>query len=561
MTHIIIRPMKIALLALGLAANVTLAATAEIPNLPENSFNNILTPDNSFNKGGSLLDSLQQAEQESKKTKYLEALNLIKANKLEAAKAKVNDLIKQFPKESAYLDLEALIAVQEKNPEAAKQSYEKALALNPNDMTATLGMARIAIDAKDLDKAKGYAEKAISINAKSVPGHLLLADIVNNQQQTGQVESVLRNGYEKVKGNAAAEIELATALAKWFTLQKQPEKAVAITQEVAGNHPQDTAALSLLAGAQAAGNDKAGAAQTLNKIIDQDKNDWIHRIALAQILSDQPDKEKQILSLLDEAIKAAPDQPQAEIFKASYLTRLKRFPEALELAKKIDGKNPKSAAGKLLKADIYLAQKQLDKALEADKEAYKIQPNSKTMSVIAEILTAQGKSKEAVAFLQGELPKTENPATIHFLLGTIYQRENNPAEATKHYEEVLAKQPENAIVLNNLAVIYAEEKNPKALQMAKKAYDIYPQSPAIIDTYGTTLLKVGQAKESVSIMQKAVELAPKNPDLQFHLAQSLNANGDNKQAMAILEKILQDNQQGFSEKTAAEALLKQLKSN
>lgn len=552
-------PIKIALLALGLTSNISLAATAEIPNLPENSFNEILSPDNSFNKGGSLLDSLQQAEQESKKTKYLEVLNLIKANKLDAAKAKVNDLIKQFPKESAYLDLQALIAIQEKNPQAAQQSYEKALGLNPNDITATLGIARMAIDAKDLDKAKSYAEKTLSINDKSVPGYLLLADIINNQQQTGQVESVLRNGYEKVKGNPAAEIEMATALAKWYSLQKQPEKAVVIAQDVVGHFPQDNTALSLLAGAQAANNDKAGAAKTLRKIVDQNKNDWIHRIALAQILTDQPDKEKEILGVLDEAIKAAPEQPQAEIFKASYLTRLKRFPEAMELAKKIDGKYPKSAAGKLLKADVFLAQKQLDKALEANREAFKLQPNGKTMSVIAEILTTQGKSKEAVDFLQGELAKAENPTTIHFLIGTIYQRENNLPEAIKHYEEVLSKQPDNAIVLNNLAVIYAGEKNPKALEMAKKAYDFYPQSPAIVDTYGTTLFKLGQAKESLAILQKAVELAPQNPDLQFHLAESLNANSDSKQAIVILEKILQDKQQSFSEKPAAEALLKQLK--
>ncbi|MFA5983193.1 MAG: tetratricopeptide repeat protein [Methylococcaceae bacterium] len=551
---------QIALVAFSLTATPTLEAAAsnDIQSIQE-IFDPLGNPTSSLNSPSSILDTLQQAEQDDKKSKFLEVLNLINENKIDKAKAKLTELTKQFPNETRYFNLQALVSTIENDLPGAQQLYAKVLQLSPNDLIAHLGLAKLALSEKHFDKAKDYANQSIAINNKSIHAYLILADVAYQQKNIDQIESILRTGYEKVNGDAASEIELAAALSKFYTAQKQPDKTLKITQELSSRYPQNMQALSLLAGAQAINNDKASAEQTLYKIINENKQDIVHRLALAQLISEQPAKQADMLKLLDDTLKIAPEQPQAEILKASYLIKIKRYDEALALTKKIQAQLPKSSVGKQLEADVYLANKQLDKALAANKEAYKIQQNSKTLTVIAEIMAAQNQLKAAIDLLNNELQKVDDKNAIQFLLATLYQRENDIPKAIKNYEEVLLKQPDNAIILNNLALLYADQQKPQAIDLGKKAYDAYPKSPAIVDTYGTVLIKLGQAKEGLAILRTAAELAPKNDEIQFHLAEAFVANADKKSALEILEKILKL-EPASTQKNAASTLLNQIKS-
>ncbi len=119
--------------------------------------------------------------------------------------------------------------------------------------------------------------------------------------------------------------------------------------------------------------------QTLRQVIDLDKQDINSRLLLARLLSEHPDKDKDVLNLLDETARISPDKPEALVFKTVYLIKLKRNQEAFELATKIDKQFPKLVLGKLLKGDVYLADKKLDKATDMYQQAYKIQPNDKVL--------------------------------------------------------------------------------------------------------------------------------------------------------------------------------------
>lgn len=554
---------QLAAIILGLlsTSQIATAATYDLQDHQQNSFGSTeqFSPlPSESGSSPSILESLQQAEANQKKSNYLEVLNLLKQNKVEEADKKVTELLKKNPNEAGFHNLQALLHIIKKDSAAAEQSYQKAISLDPKNILAYLGMAKLALEENKLDQAKEYANKGLAINNKAINAYLLLADVALKQKNTAEVESVLTTALDKVKGEVAAEAEIVKNLGKFYASQKQPEKILKISEDLSARYPNDNIALSLLAGAQLANDKKNLAEQNVRHIISKDKQDINHRLLLARLLSEQPGKDKEALDLLDEAAKIDTNNPQANLFKAAYLIKLGRTKEALDLAGKLDSQFPKLPLGKLLQGDAYIADKKLDKATEAYKKAYQMQANDKILFTIADLLSAQQKSADAIKLLNTELAKTPKNIGIHFKLATIYQQQNDYKQAEEHYQAMLTEQPDNVLALNNLAWVYSQQKDPKAIEFGKKAFEKAPESAAIADTYGYILIKQGQPAEGLTVLEKAASLAPKANDIQYHLAEAYVANNNKQKALEILESIVKA-EQDFSEKKSAVSLLEQLK--
>lgn len=550
--------------AIGILASSSLcmAATYSKQNTQKNGIDNldIFAPiDNETKGSSSFLKELEQAQKNKKKSGYLEAFNLIKQNKLEEASNKISVLLKENPNEAEFYNLQAMVDTLKKDASAAQQNYEKAIKLDPRNIMANLGMAKWSLDLGQFDKAIVYAEKVVAINEKNIPAYLILADVAYKQKDNAQVEKVLLTALEKNKGDITAEIEVIKNLGKYYAHQKQPEKILSISEDLVKRYPDNSTALSVLAGAQVVNDQKPLAEETLKKIIAKDRQDIKARLFLAKLMSEQPGRDQEVLKLLDETAQISPKNPEALVFKANYLIKLKRNEEALELATKIDKQFPKLAVGKILTGDVYLAEKNLDKAIAAYQQAYAQQPTDKVLFAFTDLMIAQGKRTDAIQVLNKALEKNNKDAHLHFKLATIYQQQKDNKQAEEHYQAILDLQPHNVLALNNLAFLYFNDNNPRALELAKKAYEYAPQSAPILDTYGHILVKQGQAKEGLPLLEKAAALAPKAAVIQFHLAEAYAANNDNQKAIDILATLVKA-EKDFPEKKEAVSLLEKLKS-
>ena len=558
------KPSKIQLtaIAIGLLSSSALIM-ASTYNPIEHSQNNFSTLGqlnhnvDDQGKAKSILESLQQSELSSKKAHYFEILDLLKQNKLEDAGNRIADFLKKHPDEADYYNLQALLETLKKDSITAQKNYEKALRLEPKNILALLGLAKLSLNEGQLDKAHDFANKAITINDKNINGYLMLADIAYKQKNIAEVEKLLLTAKDKASDDIKVEIEVIKGLGKFYGLQKQPEKILALCDDLIHRYPNNTVALNLLAQAQLFNNQKLLAEQSLQQVIDLDKQDIGSRLLLARLLSEHPDKDKETLALLDQTALIAPDKPETLTFKTAYLIKHQQYPEALALAHKIDLQFPKLVLGKLLIGDVYLAQKQYEKANEQYQLAYKIQPNERTLLTISDLLIVQNKPSDAIKLLNTALEKTPRDLAIHFKLANIYQQQNDSKQAETHYDLILAEQNDNVIALNNLAILYTQQNDPRALDLAKRAYEKAPESAAILDTYGHILLKQNQASVGLTILEKAATLAPKQNDIQLHLAEAYVSNNNTPKAIAILEPLVKTDQD-FSEKKTAINLLESL---
>ncbi|MEQ1621089.1 MAG: tetratricopeptide repeat protein [Methylococcales bacterium] len=553
---------QLAAIILGLlsASQMLNAATYDLQDRQQNSFGNLeqLSPaPNEAGASSSVLESLQQAEVDKKKSDYLNVLGLLKQNKVVEAEKKIADLLKDSPNEAGFHNLQALLHVIKKESGPANESYQKAISLDPKNILAYLGIAKLALEENNFETVKEYSNKALGIDDKSINAYLLLADAALKQKNNAEVESIFANALQKVRGNVNTEAEVISNLGRYYAAQKQADKILPLAEDLSNRYPNDTKALDLLIAAQLANNKNDLAETNLRKIISNDKQDINHRLLLARVINGQTGKEKEILTLLDEASKIDSNNPEATIFKATYLIKLGRIKEALELANKLDVQFPKQPLGKILQGDAYIADKKLDKATDSYKKAYQLQAGDKTLFTIADLLIAQNKSADALKLLNAELAKNPKNRAIEFKLATIFQQQNDYKQAIVHYESILAQQAGNVLALNNLAWVYSQQNDPKAIEYGKKAFEIAPESAAIVDTYGYILIKQGQLTEGLKVLEKAASLAPKAYDIQYHLAEAYKANGNKQKAREILANITKTEQE-FSEKKAALTLFQEL---
>jgi tetratricopeptide (TPR) repeat protein len=124
-------------------------------------------------------------------------------------------------------------------------------------------------------------------------------------------------------------------------------------------------------------------------------------------------------------------------------------------------------------------------------------------------------------------------------LAAAYLEDKQYKNAISYYEQAVEQQPENVILLNDLAWLYTVENDPRALKLAEKAYDLLPDEPGIIDTYGWALLQNNQTQKALVMLETAAERMPDEAEVQYHYAVALHKSGDVSAARAILKRVIE----------------------
>ena len=196
-------------------------------------------------------------------------------------------------------------------------------------------------------------------------------------------------------------------------------------------------------------------------------------------------------------------------------------------------------------------------ALDAYGKALAMDDSRTHRMALSRAQVAYGKLKDGVATLEGWLANNpQDAATRHVQLNWQVMAGNND-DAKQGYEALLKANDQDVLALNNLAMLLRGEDQPRALELARKANELAPKSPALMDTLALLLMDSGDLAQARELLEEAVEAAPKATVLQLHLAQVQAKAGDQGAARASLKKLL-DTDATFPERAAAEALLASL---
>ena len=105
-------------------------------------------------------------------------------------------------------------------------------------------------------------------------------------------------------------------------------------------------------------------------------------------------------------------------------------------------------------------------------------------------------------------------------IGNLYYKENDFSKSTEYFEKALLLIPNNASAMNNAAYLIAKSGSnlSRAVELARKAVELNPNTDDFLDTLGFALLKDGKPSEAMEPLQKAIVLTQK-PGSMIHLAE------------------------------------------
>ncbi len=386
------------------------------------------------------------------------------------------------------------------------------------------------------------------------------------KQDAGRAENWWMLGHSAVQSGdyASAETALQKALqlradyttaqldlAQLYLLRKQPDRAAALYRSVLARQPNTLGALKgfilaaaaqgsdaktvehdLLALADNAQSRAALADYFLHQGLDADARrllgtlgdappEYAARVKQASVLKGAAqalnerrfdDARKQVL----EALQGNARNPNLVIMLARIEYGADKIDEAKKIAAQLATQQPQYPPVQELLGDLAMLERQAGAATQHYQQAWSKAPSDTIGKKLYQSL-AQADKTAATDFLKQWQQAYPNSAMPYFILAAQQQRAGDNAAAIISYEAAIARNPEDATSLNNLAILYQALQDSRALATAARAYQLAPNDPAILDTYGWLLVQAKQRDKALPLLQRAAQLVPQSEEVKQHL--------------------------------------------
>ena len=458
-------------------------------------------------------------------------------------------LEKEHPDNPVIQNLIGGIYLNKNDASNARTSFEKALSLQPTYFPAVVNLAQLDLQEKKPDAAKKRFEVILEKDKKNIEAMTALSALASSQGQNKEATSWL----ERSQAENPDALQSNARLAAHYLRSGEKQKSLILAKKLQATYPRDPDILDLLSQAQFANDDMVGALESTNKLVAM-----LPESALAQFRLASIQVAMQNLPAASDALKKAlalkPDYLDAKLAQAVLEARKENYEGALAISRQIQKQHQKSPMGYIVEGDLLMKQNP-ELAVKAYEHALALDKNqSSLMAKLHASLTQVGKGKEANARLHQWLKEHPDDASIRMYLAESYLVDRQFKSAIEQYQILLRQNPKYVPALNNLATAYQQEKNPLALEYAEKAYQLGPDSPAILDTLGWILVEQGNVTRGLPLLQKANSLAPEAMEIRYHLVLGLIKSGDKVKARKELEQLLATGR-NFTHINDAKALL------
>ncbi|MDC0535888.1 tetratricopeptide repeat protein, partial [Francisellaceae bacterium] len=172
-----------------------------------------------------------------------------------------------------------------------------------------------------------------------------------------------------------------------------------------------------------------------------------------------------------------------------------------------------------------------------------LKPSNKTeaitkVTIQADLELMLNKNEEAITTLTKGLVLSPHDLNYLYMRGLAYANIGKLSLAQDDFEEVIANEPNNADVLNafGYALTNNSDRYKEAYELISKALKLSPDSPAIQDSMGWVLYKLGENKQALKYLEQAYQTVPEG-EIGAHYAVVLYSLGDKDKFQEVVNKI------------------------
>lgn len=507
-------------------------------------------------QGGAIqaLSKAADLDTESTTPDILLVLTHLKEKRFDEAMKVVDKLAKERPADPVIDNLRGTIYLSKNDKQQARASFTKALQTKPSYFPAASNLALIDMSDKDAKAARSRFEQILKHEPKESRAWLALAAFdMRDKNEVAYLQDL-----EQAKRANGKNIQARQLLARYWLEKKDPGKALAEAREAldATGRPDFHEYIGLAQGLQ---KDNVNALASFKRWAELSPNNPLAHFRVAQVQIAAKDNNA-ALQALDKALAVRADFAEASMSKAFLLGQMGRNGEAIKIARAMQARYPKGAAGYMTEAEILFGDKKFLDAGKLFAKSAELAAQGRPLGRAYQAYAAAGQPAEGEKLFEQWLKVHPGDAGVRHDLALAQMNSKRLKESADNYRILVRANPRDLVAYNNLAWILGELKDPGALAAAEQAFKLAPTNASVLDTYGWQLTLAGQASKGLPSLREALKGRPNDPDIRWHLAASLEKSGDKRGAAEELDRLLTSGME-FPQKAQARALLDQLRSS
>lgn len=420
----------------------------------------------------------------------------IATNQLDKAKEAAKQWNSTSPEAAMPLIYLASIAIVEKDFEQSHRYLKDAEKLDSagNEVTYTRAKLLIAEDKKA--DAQTLIKAFIKDNPSDIEALTMWFALAT---ETGEVKTVLSHAQTQLD-KAPQNINLRVMLGRFYALNQQADKTLALLSEVEGDGASPMSFWNLKGQVLIASNNITDTNAFFDRWLSfypQDKNAVLGKL----LILDTQRQFREGLALTNKTLEKRSDA-QLNLLKAYFHSRLGEVAPAWKIVNESSEEIKALPFVRGIMARLYMAEGNAAEALPHALATYEETQNSDNLLLLVAAYEAAGESDKAFTTLEEHVGKYDTDMRAAMLLAERQIRKDRSA-ASASYEKILKTMPDNFVVLNNLAYLALEDKKlAQAEKLAKRAVAIQPDNTDAVDTLAQVLVAKGDKAAALTLYEK-----------------------------------------------------------
>lgn len=162
---------------------------------------------------------------------------------------------------------------------------------------------------------------------------------------------------------------------------------------------------------------------------------------------------------------------------------------------------------------------------------------------------------DALKLLNDTLAVHPGDSRLRYERAMLFERAGRTNDSIREFEALLKSRPDDPSVLNSLGYTLVDHKRdlPRAEKLIRRAVEIMPDNPALIDSLAWALYRRGDAKAALPLLERAWNLSY-DDEIAAHWGEVLWTSGDQGRARTVWARALVRN----SRATAVHATMQRL---